>query len=388
MTHTSTLTHGSRLAVLAIVAIASPALAQLPRLPMPAEIPGEPLPPPRTADPVPADIPLAPPLVGEAVPYPFSSPVPSGSAVVYDDSHRHRHTFSKPLPGSLDDNFTRDYVAREGFRTCAYGCPTTLFPTTLLWEPPLAIFREPRFALYAGSDGGVQNFGFDTIDTSIGTIHGLVRIEPPGSGLIVQGDIFGVVHTRWDGDDPVANSYRFGIPVTFRRGPWQAKIGYEHTTDTLGDRFNYDPTSPRPVPTFGLLPGLPRPRWERDEIVLGLGRVFNEQLRVYGQLAYAALLDWPTADTSRTRYDIGFEWYIRCPTGWAGTPFVAGNVNCDGVTNYEAGYTIQGGWLWRNPEMRLAQGRVFVQYANGRSPFAPFAAVREDALAFGISGDY
>lgn len=368
--------------------------------PMPAQKFTEtptPLPPPPASEPlgVPspvappiAEMPLAPPMSGEMMPYPFAPPEPSGSATVTEDHRRHIH-FKQPLPGSIDDAVTRDYVGRQGFRFNYYDCPVTLFPTTLLWEPPLAIFREPRFALYAASDNGLQNFGISTVDTSIGVNPALVRFEPAGSDLAIQVDLFGVVHTRWDGDDQLASSYRFGVPVTFRRGPWNAKISYEHTIDTLSRGYTVGSPTPLPLATTPTLIGAtPQPRWEREEVVFGLGRIFSDQLRLYGQVAYATKLTWPTTDVNRTRYDIGFEWYNRCPTGWPGTPFVAGNINYDGVTNYEAGYTIQAGWLWRNPELRLNQGRIFLQYANGRSQFAPFSAKREDTIAFGIAADY
>jgi hypothetical protein len=54
-------------------------------------------------------------MSGEMMPYPFAPPEPSGSATVTEDHRRHIH-FKQPLPGSIDDAVTRDYVGRQGFR--------------------------------------------------------------------------------------------------------------------------------------------------------------------------------------------------------------------------------------------------------------------------------
>lgn len=384
------------LAVIAVVCMAGERLVA--QLPMPAQKPVPPvaeqqLPPPRP-EATPSGIPgssLPPngeiPLSGFSTGTGIASDLGPyrGTATVFED-RRKTHLFDKPLPGTLEDGISRDYAGREGFRFYWNGGTTTLFPTQLFWEPPLAIVREPRLGLATSSDTSFQ--AFNTVDSSLGVIPGLIRFEPPGSDLAMQVDLFGVVHTRWDGNDDLASSYRFGVPVTFRRGNWQAKIAYERTIDTIGDRLQYSGVGRLPQPAFARFPRLPTPRWSRDEVVIGLGHTVEEQVRIYGQVAYAARFDWPDPDSDRSRFDLGFEWYHRLPTGWQGTPFLAGNLHYDGATNYEAGYTIQAGWLWRNPELRLAQGRVFLQYANTRSPFAAFSVQREESVAFGIAADY
>jgi hypothetical protein len=207
---------------------------------------------------------------------------------------------------------------------------------------------------------------------------GLLRLEPEGADFAAQLDIFGTVLTRLSPDDLIAADYRFGFPVTFRWGWWQGKVAYEHTSAHLGDEF---------IRQFG--GGIPS--FAKDEVVIGLGRFLYDNLRVYGHAAYAFTFQVPgVADTSRnkTRFDIGFEWFLRCPTGWAGTPFAAANVEWRGDQNNDPNYTAQVGWLWRNPTMRLGTLRVFAEYYNGRSPYGQFLQTRETFSSVGFGFDY
>lgn len=345
------------LAALAVAAAAGTVRAQIPPETVPVvPVPGEN---------------LLPPSVLETVPFPQNPPPALASATPTDIPDV---LDRRALPGSLTDQVQRDYAARDLFRYCtANGTTFTGFPTTLLWEPPMASKREPRMqALVTDFANYANNW---TLDTSIGMTHGLLRVEPAGSDLKLQFDLFGVVFTRLSPDDLIAADYRFGFPVTFSRGEWHGKIGYEHTSAHLGDEGML----------FG---GLQRTRYAKDEFVLGLGRWFHDCLRVYGQYSYAGYQDLPQ-QFSRNRYDAGFELYDRRPTGWCGTPFAAVHWNASGETNHTPNTNIQLGWLWRNPELRLAQLRLFGEYYNGNSPYGQlFAGPREQFFGFGLAGDY
>jgi hypothetical protein len=282
-----------------------------------------------------------------------------------------------PVPGSLEDQLQREYAARASFRHCAWtGTTITGLPNSLLWEPPFAIKREPRMLVLPTS---LDNFREKwTLDTSIGTTVGFWRFEPAGRDAAYQLDLFGVVHSRLTPEELVAADYRFGVPLSARRGPWQFKLAYEHTSSHLGDEF-IDLQRPNRIPGFA-----------RDEVVFGVGRRLAERLRLYGQVAYAFFIDYPFASTDdfRWRFDAGFEWYCPEPTGWKGTPFVAFNLDSRGDAAFQPGVAAQAGWLWRNPYQRLANIRLFAEYTNSRSPYGQFYLDREDFYAVGLSCDY
>jgi hypothetical protein len=285
-----------------------------------------------------------------------------------------------PLPGSLEEDLTVEYAARQSFRACTWrGTTIEAFPTSLLWEPPFAIQREPRIQGLPNSiDSADASW---TLDTSIGAVFGLWRARPRGSDLAMQFDFAAVVLTRLAPEEVIASDYRFGLPLTFARGPWHAKLAYEHTSAHLGDEFIRNA-----VLRTGLFP--PIPSWAKDEVVVGLGRWFADRVRVYGQISYAFFQDLPVEPQGPWRFDVGFEWFHPQPTGWQGTPFVAFNLDSRGDQGYNPNVNVQAGWLWRNPYQRLANVRLFAQYYNGRSPYGQFYQERENFYAVGLSGDY
>ena len=241
---------------------------------------------------------------------------------------------------------------------------------------------EPQSRSYA-------NYGNANLDTSIGGTAGLLRAEIAGADLRYQLDMFGVVQTRLGSNDLQAADYRFGIPITWQRGWWQGKIGYEHTSAHLGDKFLI--RTGRAVAFYA-----------KDELVIGLGRIFNDQLRVYANIAYAfsnqlpdfngpviggryGNLDSTTASASRA--DIGFEWFDRRATGFAGTPFVAADLEVRGDQS-GPNFRAQAGWLFRNPTQRMGNARFFVEYYSGYTPYGQLYLDKETNFAAGFGFDY
>ncbi len=380
--------------VLAAGLLAGPASAQTPPatsvLPQPRELPPGPvpagLPPPI---PVPA-LPGPPPNPLEAPAPTYWAPAPGSPtpAAVSAAGLATRPVDFKPLPGSLEDEITQEYEARKGFRQCVWtGTVITAFPNSLLWTPPLASPIEPRFqALPTSLDN--SSGGKWTLDTSIGNTVGMFRVEPTGHDVAYQLDIFAVVHTRLSPNDLLASDYRFGIPITARWGAWHAKIAYEHTSAHLGDEFIRSQ----------LVPPTQITAYAKDEIVLGLDRYLTDGFRLYGVIGYAQRQQLPdpnppfvlAQERSKWRFSAGFEWlYNPCPTGWAGTPFVALNVDSRGEESFNPNLTAQAGWLWRNPLQRLATFRIFGEYYNGRSLYGQFYdRPRERFYAVGFATDY
>ena len=149
-------------------------------------------------------------------------------------------------------------------------------------------------------------------------------------------------------------------------------------------------------PQAALLPA--RPRYRKDEAVIGLGRWFEDTFRIYGQAAYA--FDFtddragPLADTSKQkqRYQLGAEWFpwgLYCGSGFGGQPFVAVNGDFRGENNFSGDLTAQAGWLWRNPLQRLASLRVYAQYYSGRPVYGQFSRFeRSHYGSIGVACDY
>lgn len=279
-----------------------------------------------------------------------------------------------PLPGSLEENFNQEVAARRSLQYCTpANTRLSAFPSTLLWEPPLASKREARLQVMPTDyNNYVKKW---TLETSIGTTAGILRIEPAGSDRAYQLDIFGVVHTRLSPDDLMASDYRFGLPVTMRWGNWSGKLGYEHTSAHLGDEYMRN-TNSLPI------------NFSKDEVVFGISRQIPElALRLYGTYSYAVRQDL-LGDPNKNRYDGGFQWVPFTATGSTGSPYVAGHVESRGDQSFQPNYVAQAGWIWRNPYQRLANCRIYFEYYKGRSPYGQFYTTKENFYGVGLACDY
>ena len=112
-----------------------------------------------------------------------------------------------------------------------------LFPRTVLWQPPMANQHEPRMSIVPTNLD--TTYTKETLNTAIGgtaPLLGLCRDDCPHDGW--QLDFFGVVLTRFANYNTLEDAdYRFGIPLTWASGPWEAKLAYEHTSCHLGDDY-------------------------------------------------------------------------------------------------------------------------------------------------------
>ncbi len=377
---------GRRAGLRAVVAVglaaaAGPALAQTPPpTPQPVSTgptsygwPGatpfnNPVLAPPVVNPDPAAPPTPPPLL-ESDPSVFGGRPPAPVVVTAPNG-------LAPLPGSVEDNFNAEVAARRRFQYCTYnGTRVSAFPGTLLWTPPLAEKRSPRMQVQLST---LDNYRNDyTLDNSIGGTVGLLRVEPVGADTAYQLDLFAVVHTRLSPEDLIATDYRFGFPLTFRRGDWHGKLAYEHTSTHLGDEIFQD-TGRLPI------------NFSRDEAVAAVGRRFpGINLRVYGEVSYAFFQDTlGFGDRERFRFDAGFEWVYPYSTGFAGAPFVAAHFEAQGVVKYNPNVTVQVGYIFQNPLQRLANLRIYGEYYDGHSQFGQFFRDKETFFAVGLAGDF
>ncbi|HVJ81145.1 MAG TPA: DUF1207 domain-containing protein [Planctomycetia bacterium] len=248
----------------------------------------------------------------------------------------------------------------------------TLLPRTLLWEPPLANPREPRTFLKFGSPDGDSDLG--GVDGAAGGQFGLVRRGPncfENEGI--QLDAFIAAFARFDGQEVVAADYRAGLPLTYAKGGWQAKIAYEYTSSQFGDS--------RPATLL-----LAEPDLEKHEGVLGLAYRWANVLRVYGQTGYAFSQSAAYLD-ERWRFNLGAEWSEQCPTGCVGQPFAALDLQWREDHDFDTDTSLQLGWQWRS-EKRGRSPRIALEIARGRSPYGQLRLFRERWIGFAALWDW
>ena len=216
-----------------------------------------------------------------------------------------------------------------------------------------------------------------TLDTAIGGTAPLVRYCRDGNSEDGwEFDFFAVVLSRFSDYNTFNDAdFRFGLPVSWANGPWSAKLAYEHTSSHLGDDFIKDHVG-------GVKSGR-----VRDEIVAGLSYRWWDQLRLYAQFGYAPILSTP-GPNNPDRYDVGLEWSNHAPTGWSGQPYAAIDLELYGDEDYTPDLTIQVGWQWIEPGVRLTSLRLGLEYYNGRSPYGQFFFVHEQWFGVGLFLDF
>lgn len=251
----------------------------------------------------------------------------------------------------------------------------TFAPQSLLWQPPLAMPGQPRnSALFSTAR---EYYTKNTVETALGGTVGLIRYapDPDDSRHATQLDFFGVILSRFSNTSRLlAADYRVGLIGTFAWGEWEGKCGYEHTSTHIGDEYL------EVTQDF-------RREVIRDELVIALAYRWQNLVRIYAQGAYTFDIRTPGREDQRDRWNVGVEIYRNEPTTWRGQPYFACDLDLRGDQDYHANFTVQAGWMWRDPECRPFF-RVLTQFYSGRSPYGHFSNETERWAAFGVALDY
>ncbi len=245
-------------------------------------------------------------------------------------------------------------------------------PEGLVYKPYLAGGRESRLATHF-----VHVRSGDWMwDPTIGGHVGVLRygsespLWPEGWQLDAEGAAFPRI--RLDADHTlVSTDLRCGFPLTWRRGPLEAKFGYYHLSSHLGDEWMASHQS------------LQRLNYTRDSLVWGIGFRPIPLLRLYGEA------DWSFANDGGSEpwhFQFGADVSPVEPNQRFPYPFLAVNTALREEVDFSGNLTVQAGLQWRSQAGRLL--RLGVQYFNGLSDQAQFFRQFEEQIGFGVWYDY
>ena len=247
-----------------------------------------------------------------------------------------------------------------------------LMPDGLMYKSYLAGGRESRFAAIWFHE---KDHGW-LWDSVLGGRVGLFRYgtQSPVSPQGWQLDIEGAAFPRLDmenGRDLVSADFRFGVPLTSRKGPWETKFGYYHLSSHLGDEY------------METHPSAQRINYARDCLVLGVALTPHPDLRLYAETAWA----FYTSGGSRPwELQFGFDYSPLQPTTLCGTPFFAVNGRIREEIDYGGNFTVQTGWQWRGESGHLF--RLGMHYFNGMSDQYQFFDQFEEHIGVALWYDY
>lgn len=171
--------------------------------------------------------------------------------------------------------------------------------------------------------------------------------------------------------DLVAVDFKFGVPISFRQGPWEAKLAYYHLCAHLGDEY------------WEKHPDFERINYVRDAFTLA-GAVYpHPDIRLYAEVGYAfyvagGSLPWECqfgADCGTTR-----------PTGIRGAPFFAINGRLRQEVDWGGNLTVQAGWMWRGVSGHTLRGGFY--FSEGMSDQYEFFQTHEQLIGGGLWADF
>lgn len=250
----------------------------------------------------------------------------------------------------------------------------SVMPGGLMYKSYIAGEREPRL-----STAFVQEVHGQMLwDSALGGRGGLLRfgnqsaVNPEGFQLDVEGAAF-VRLLPEDERDVNAVDFRAGVPLTYREGPFQAKLGYYHISSHLGDEF--------------LLkhPGFNRINYVRDALVAGVGYFPHPWIRTYFEVGWAVI--FTSGGAKPWEVQTGFEVDSRRPTGLRGEPFFAMNIHLREEVNWGGSLNVLAGWQWRGQKTDHVF-RFGLQFYNGKNAQYSLLQDNQQLIGLGVRYDY
>jgi len=246
-----------------------------------------------------------------------------------------------------------------------------ILPDGLLYSSYLAGPKESRLGYVWSYDSYGQGW---VNDATLGARVGILRLgtddEFMPNGL--QLDLEAAAMPRLSGFnelDLISADYRVGVPLTWRDGPFQAKLAVYHISSHVGDEYLISH------------PEFQRINYFRDAIVLGGGWFPFPDLRVYGELGYAFRTD---GGAEPWEMQFGWEFAPTRPTCAHGAPVVAMNAYLREEVDWGGDFTVMAGWAWRGKHLF----RAGLQYTVGETTQWEFLGNSEQLLGFGIWYDF
>ncbi len=247
-----------------------------------------------------------------------------------------------------------------------------VLPVGIIYGPYLAGPQEPRFA----SQWFHETEEDWLWDIALGARTGVLRygtsdpLWPEGWQLDIEGAAFPRLRLDYE-RDLIAVDFRFGVPLTYRRGPWETKFGYYHLSSHLGDEFFEDHFDGGRI------------NYVRDALVWGLALRPTASVRLYGEAGWAFYTD---GGAEPWEFQVGASYSPGYPTGLAGGPFLAVHGHLREEVGFGGNVTAQAGWAWRGRSSHLL--RLGVHYLNGKSNRFQFFRRNEEQIGLGLWFDY
>ncbi|HVU90048.1 MAG TPA: DUF1207 domain-containing protein [Pirellulales bacterium] len=336
---------------------------------------------PPNASAVPSGPGLLPPGIGAAPP--GVGAAPSGAAGLEESITLGNPT---PLTGQPVRPPSQGEIGRAWGPSSELPWSWHFLPTGLMYRSYLAGVKEPRLGTAWLTDSSLGPYHDTRLNTpQVGTVWdstlgarvGILRYgtpnayRPEGFQIDLTGSAQPRLNPFGESTPLLSCDYTIGIPITYARGKWQYKTGYNHLSSHMGDELLINNPS--------LLSQ--RINYVRDSIMLGVGCYVTDNLRLFGEFDYAIGLGGGSEP-------VELQWGADySPARPGGAPFFAVYGDQRQELKYGGFFVVQAGWQWRGG-LALSTFRIGLQYINGKSSQWEFFNTFEQRVGWGIWYDF
>jgi len=254
---------------------------------------------------------------------------------------------------------------------------TMLFPRDQLFHPPMASPKEPRtHVTYLRLN--LSDSSFNVGSVGFGDSFGLVRW--PGWGekdnwqLGISGAVFAQFNLDSSSMDLINADYIIGLPLSYRNGPWSARVRLFHQSSHLGDEFLLQPQKPELKVT--------RVNLSFETIEL-LGAWEWEGLQFTAGPSYILHTD---SDLKRKSVQAGIDYQRREPVFMPSLRLFASVLyHAWEETDWNPDFNVKAGVNIRSPYSEKRGIQIFGEYYYGNLPFGQFYKLRAQYYGVGIN---
>ena len=201
---------------------------------------------------------LPPPLIPLAPAIPHQDADAVWPPIEFQNQINHQPSAPPVWPGIDESPFPSAFTGNAAWTDATWDW--RFLPEGLLYHSYLAGEKEPRLSNTFFTESGGQTLWDSTLGWRVGLIRfGTTRgIQPEGLQIDVEGGTFLRVLPN-EGNDLQSIDFRAGIPLTWREGPFQAKVAAYHVESHVGDDY------------LAKHPGFVSNKYDRTAIVFGVG---------------------------------------------------------------------------------------------------------------------
>lgn len=250
-------------------------------------------------------------------------------------------------------------------------------PEGVLYRAYFASNRESRLAIHFVHEDKLSK---DYWDPTLGGRFPVIRygnfsrLYPEG----LQFDLEAAVIGRLTLDrirDLYSSDYRFGAPLTFRKGPMEYKLGYYHISSHMGDE--------QVVNVYKETGQVYRINYSRDCLMFGIAWRPDANWRFYWGGDYAFRID---GGARPWQLEMGAEYSPILLPGFRGSPFAAVHLKWNEETDWDTYTAFEFGWQWKTIYQHTMRTGLYLM--QGYADQYQFYNRREKQIGYGFWLDF